>query len=1569
MTDATITMNAATGIPSAVYQASSAAQIAPAETSAFETTFFGATISGMITDTAHVWTANASGLFSTTADLATEWQNAYSAMMANDASTLTFIQRLEGNAEAVFENAGIAKLDTATQARDRMDVQREFDAIGVAMNELGLDPKAALTTQNYLAIENTIISDPSLEELAFQGHGLNDPSVPKYDGYTNDFQNNVDNTTLYIGGGLNNNQNAVADFFDDDILTHIAFPTVAQNGQLQQLNQNGAAENTLSQAVGAIDQFGAGMVLTAADFSATPGTASSTPETPPDPAPTPLPAGQMLTLFGATISTTQIVNGHTWVAGPSGLFETSANLAAEWQSDYQMILNGQSSSMTAIQRLEGNAEAVFLNTGLATLGQTDYTQLSYDMMDAQRQIDALAGIMTALGLGSAPLTDANYLAIQHALQNNPAYAALEQLAIEGHGLNGFSSEEYAGYTNDFQTKVDNKTLYVGPGLDSGERAVTNYFDDAILTHFPFPTVAQNGELIQLNQNGKTEDTLQAQVAGLNQSLFSVVTAADFSVPGGTVGGAAAESASPPTTTTTFFGATIPATMAVNGHVWTVGPDGKFHTTTDLATEWETYYQMMLNGQAASMTPVEREEGNAEAAFENTGLDNPSFSAAQEQKFREDAQREFDAVAATMTTLGLGANPLSEQDYLNIEQSLQANAALEELAMQGHGLNDPPSSKYNGYTNDFQNNIDGSTFFVGGGLDNGENALADFFDDIIMTHLPFPTVSVNGTLEQLNQNANDEDVLAVSVAEANDSMFLRVYVAGDFSKNASTVGPVDYVMPADAMYSPPPPPTPGAGQMLSLTGAVISTTIVANGHTWTADAQDRYETSTDLTLEWYNDYQMALAGDTLTLSQQWEAQAESVFLNTALDQQSEGQQEIDRADVQREIDAVVSTMDTLGLGSAPLTDANYLAIGQALAANAALEELAIQGHGLNNPYVAGVTEYNGYTNDFQNNIDGKTLYVGGGLNTGERAVADFFDDNILSHLPFPVVAQNGELEQLNQNGNAENTLNGAVAALNATLFGPLYTAADFMTPGKQGAPAVTAGPATITTLYGDTIAGTMTINGDVWTADVNGTFQTSTNLEMQWRTYYQIMLAGNGASLTPTERLEANAEAMFENTNIDTQWMGAAKEEADREDVQREIDAIAAAMQTDQTLYGIDPNAPLTEASYLQLAQTIQDNPVLQELALQGHGLANPPSVRYRGAYGDFMSTADWSTYFVGGGPDNGLLALPYAFNDIITNLAFPTVFVNGQWQQLNMNGSVAETVIQAATALNDAMDVEVFVPGDFSTSAATIGPVVLVSPTAAAAAAPISSIVAPAGHEVTLSGQVISTTLIENGHTWTADANGLFHTSNLAAEWIGYETQMLARNANSLTPFQRAEGNAEAVFEATGLTKLSAAAQQQYREDVQRELDAMATAATITAAALNIPTTAVLLPGSYVPLERTLHDNAALEELAVQGFGLNNPPPAQGSNTASTRYGGYVNGFRNLSSVKYVGTGINSGKNALSVFMGENIMSFTPFAVIWLNGKLTQLSQNGQTGDTLANAIQATDDTLFNKVYAKTDFH
>ena len=123
------------------------------------------------------------------------------------------------------------------------------------------------TSQTYLQLEQTIQSDPTLEELGIQGHGLNNPPAARYFGYTNDFQNNVDTTTKYIGGGLNNNQNALTDFFDDNIISHAPFPVVWKNGKLIQLNQNGAAENTLTQAVTALNNTMFFRVYTSTDFS------------------------------------------------------------------------------------------------------------------------------------------------------------------------------------------------------------------------------------------------------------------------------------------------------------------------------------------------------------------------------------------------------------------------------------------------------------------------------------------------------------------------------------------------------------------------------------------------------------------------------------------------------------------------------------------------------------------------------------------------------------------------------------------------------------------------------------------------------------------------------------------------------------------------------------------------------------------------------------------------------------------------------------------------------------------------------------------------------------------------------------------------------------------------------------------------------------------------------------------------------------------------------------------------------------------------------------------------------
>ena len=185
-------------------------------------------------------------------------------MLAGNASSLSPVQRLEGNAEAVFENTGLKNLTAGQQAADREDAQREFDAIAAAMIELKLT--GPLSTQDYLNIEKAIQNDPTLEELAIQGHGLNNPSAARYWGYTNDFKNNVDNSTIYGGDGLNNHRNALANFFDDNVMTHVPFPVVWKNGKLTQLNQNGDAENSLKDAVAALNQTMFFQVYTSADF-------------------------------------------------------------------------------------------------------------------------------------------------------------------------------------------------------------------------------------------------------------------------------------------------------------------------------------------------------------------------------------------------------------------------------------------------------------------------------------------------------------------------------------------------------------------------------------------------------------------------------------------------------------------------------------------------------------------------------------------------------------------------------------------------------------------------------------------------------------------------------------------------------------------------------------------------------------------------------------------------------------------------------------------------------------------------------------------------------------------------------------------------------------------------------------------------------------------------------------------------------------------------------------------------------------------------------------------------------
>lgn len=254
--------------PAASTSKSVAGPVIPITTDATNsfTTIFGSTAAGSVTANGHTWVADpTTHLYSTTTDLAQQWQGYYAQMKAGQGASLNDIQRLEGNAEAVFENTGLKNLTAAQLVIARQDLQRQFDAMYAAMVGAGVNLNAPLTQQQYLATESVLQSNPTLLELGVQGHGLNKPVDTRYSGYTTDFQNRVDNQTLYIGGGLNNGSKAIATFLDDNILTHMPFGTVANNGVLYQLNQNGNRDGTIAQAVSALDSALAA-TYTSADF-------------------------------------------------------------------------------------------------------------------------------------------------------------------------------------------------------------------------------------------------------------------------------------------------------------------------------------------------------------------------------------------------------------------------------------------------------------------------------------------------------------------------------------------------------------------------------------------------------------------------------------------------------------------------------------------------------------------------------------------------------------------------------------------------------------------------------------------------------------------------------------------------------------------------------------------------------------------------------------------------------------------------------------------------------------------------------------------------------------------------------------------------------------------------------------------------------------------------------------------------------------------------------------------------------------------------------------------------------
>ena len=513
------------------------------------TTIFGASANLTInssdptTPTLHNWVADSNDLYQTSTNLADEWLGYYTTMQNGGASSLNDIQRLEGNAEALFLDTGLNNLSAAQQAIDREDVQREYDAIYAAMRLDGFSLNAPLTEQEYLQIGYTIRNNATLDELAMQGHGLNNSGISRYAGFTNDFQNNVDNATLFIGGGtLNNNQKAIADWFDDNGLSHILFPVVWQNGHLEQLNQNGAAENRLDQAIVALNDSMCYRVYSSVDFSTTRATKQGNiaanaaywntfdaqqVQAIDAQIGAAAPSGEVTTLFGAEVAnsvTFDLGNGisHTWTANANGLFTTTVDLATEWYNAYVTYVTVGGASLTAEQKLEANAEAAFLNTGLSKLSAA---QQATDRMDVQRQLDAMFAALQQDGVDpSSGLTAAQYLQMERTLQSSPL---LEELAIQGGGLRNPPSPTYSGALNDFETNVDTATLFVGGGPASGSSALANFLPLDVTGYAQDPVVVINGQLRQLDQNGNSKAQLATALAGLNRALTRAYDSSDF----------------------------------------------------------------------------------------------------------------------------------------------------------------------------------------------------------------------------------------------------------------------------------------------------------------------------------------------------------------------------------------------------------------------------------------------------------------------------------------------------------------------------------------------------------------------------------------------------------------------------------------------------------------------------------------------------------------------------------------------------------------------------------------------------------------------------------------------------------------------------------------------------------------------------------------------------------------------------------------------------------------------------------------------------------------------------------
>ena len=502
------------------------------------TTWQGTVIAATIATTSHTWTADGTGLFHTKTDLAKEWTTDYQAMLAGNASLLTPLQRLEGNAEATVDNTKLAHLSATKLTQYREDLQREFDAIYASQlinqQQYGIDPTKQLDAYSYLKLEQTMQSSPELEELGVQGHGTNNPIASRYIGYTTEFQNVTDNKTYFVGGGEDNGETAITHFTDDVNLGHTPFATVMHNGVLTQLNQNGNREDPLAKSINGQNEAEYDRIFVASDYSLDK-TAhgaeifvdyhgqSIAPAAPPVAGP-----GQITTLDGSVISGTIVAGEHTWVAdGATGLLHTTTDLAAEWKADYAMMQAGH--ALTAEQRQEANAEAVLENTGIAKLSAPRQLKFREDLT-RQFDAEAQAQLINHKTLGISPtakFTGTAYIALSTTVFNNEA---LNELYTQGHGLNGKVPVKYRGFTKDFQNNTDNETNFVGTGPTTGTNALGSYVDNQLLGHIGGPVVLNNGHIRVIQQNSNVGQGIDTVVAEANLSFFTQKTDATSFAP-------------------------------------------------------------------------------------------------------------------------------------------------------------------------------------------------------------------------------------------------------------------------------------------------------------------------------------------------------------------------------------------------------------------------------------------------------------------------------------------------------------------------------------------------------------------------------------------------------------------------------------------------------------------------------------------------------------------------------------------------------------------------------------------------------------------------------------------------------------------------------------------------------------------------------------------------------------------------------------------------------------------------------------------------------------------------------